>query len=320
MTQRIYVDYPGVESLNYYCAEGYLSSSLPDTSNRCQYVEYKPGQGSYATVCDCADASKYSTGTKLEVLSRSTAGAGRGKPYILEFIDSFTHEGPNGSHLCVVTEASGPNLTEDAYDVWEDEAIPPSLKVSNTCTLATLSMEIQLIADDPSQSHTKLCDLGESSFHEPASTGAQRKLNYPRVYAAFEVIFDELVRPALDVWAMGNLLHSLLSGGQELGTSVISGRPNPTDDEVLKIIVLVLGKLPDPRWQRWEERRKYFDEEARPAEGVSRVSRLARIPNAYIKEEESEEFEKVVWGVFYYNSRTRLTSREVANRLEWLAS
>jgi serine/threonine-protein kinase SRPK3 len=119
---------------------------------------------------------------------------------------------------------------------------------------------------------------------------------------------------------MGNLLHSLLSGGQELGTSVISGRPNPTDDEVLKSIVLVLGKLPDPRWQRWEERRKYFDEEARPAEGVSGVSRLARIPKAYIKEEESEVFEKVLRGMFDYNPRMRLTSREVANRLEWLAS
>jgi len=57
---------------------------------------------------------------------------------------------------------------------------------------------------------------------------------------------------------MGNLFHYLLSGGQELETSVISGRPNPTDDGVLKNTVLVLGKLSDPWWQRWEERRKYF--------------------------------------------------------------
>ena len=145
---------------------------------------------------------------------------------------------------------------------------------------------LQLIADDPSQSHIKLCDFGESSFHDPGSTGAHRKLNCPRVYAAPEVIFDELVSPASDVWAMGNLLHYILSGGQEMGSSVISGRPNPTDEEVLKNIVLVLGKLPDRWWQRWEERRKYFDEEASPAEGVSGASRLARIPKAYIKEEE----------------------------------
>ena len=141
MTQRIYVDYPGVESLNYYCAEGYHPVHLGDTFSRGRYVvEYKLGQGSYATVwlawdthqekyislkIICAEASRYSSGTELEVLRRSTTGAGRGKRYILEFIDSFTHEGPNGSHLCVVTEASGPNLTEDVYDVWEDEAIPP---------------------------------------------------------------------------------------------------------------------------------------------------------------------------------------------------
>ena len=179
---------------------------------------------------------------------------------------------------------------------------------------------LQLIADDPSQSHIKLCDFGESSFHDPASTGAHRKLNCPRVYAAPEVIFDELVSPASDVWAMGNLLHYILSGGQEMGSSVISGPPNPTDEEVLKNIVSALGKLPDPWWQRWEERRKYFDEEARPAEGVRAVSRLVRIPKAYIKEEESEAFEKVLRGMFDYNPRTRLTSREAANGLKWLAS
>ncbi|EDR06088.1 uncharacterized protein LACBIDRAFT_236666 [Laccaria bicolor S238N-H82] len=141
MTKPVYVDYPGVESLNYYCAEGYHPVHLGDTFNGGRYiVEYKLGQGSYATVwlawdthqeryvslkIICAEASKYSSGTELEVLRRSTAGAGQGKRYVLEFIDSFTHEGPNGSHLCVVTEASGPNLTEDVYDVWEDEAIPP---------------------------------------------------------------------------------------------------------------------------------------------------------------------------------------------------
>jgi serine/threonine-protein kinase SRPK3 len=150
--------------------------------------------------------------------------------------------------------------------------------------------------------------------------GAQRKLNCPRVYAAPEVMFDELVSPASDVWAMGNLLHYILSGGQEMGSSVISGRPNPTDEEVLKNIVLALGKLPNPWWQRWEERRKHFDEEARPAEGVRGISRLVRTSKAYIKEEESEVFEKVLWGMFDYNPRMRLTSREVANRLEWLAS
>ena len=179
---------------------------------------------------------------------------------------------------------------------------------------------LQLIANDPSQSHIKLCDFGESSFHDPASTGAHRKLNCPRVYAAPEVIFDDSVSPASDVWAMGNLLHYILSGGQEMGSSVISGPPNPTDEEVLKNIVSVLGKLPEPWWQRWEERRKYFDEEARPAEGARAVSRLVRIPKAYIKEEESEAFEKVLRGMFDYNPRTRLASREVANRLDWLAS
>lgn len=41
----------------------------------------------------------------LQSLQRCTASK-----YIVELYDVFTHDGPNGSHLCIVTELLGPSV------------------------------------------------------------------------------------------------------------------------------------------------------------------------------------------------------------------
>lgn len=33
-----------------------------------------------------------------------------GKDYVMQFLDHFDHEGPNGVHRCIVTEVLGPSL------------------------------------------------------------------------------------------------------------------------------------------------------------------------------------------------------------------
>lgn len=49
-----------------------------------------------------------------------------GKPsakYIVSVLDSFTHEGPNGTHLCIVFELLGPSVdkvVDDYYSFGDD--------------------------------------------------------------------------------------------------------------------------------------------------------------------------------------------------------
>ncbi|THH13173.1 hypothetical protein EUX98_g9753 [Antrodiella citrinella] len=70
---------------------------------------------------------------ELQVLYRILAGSGPGKDFVVQLLDSFTHHGPNGSHLCIVTELAGPNLAEDIEDMEDDPVVylhqhlPPAL-------------------------------------------------------------------------------------------------------------------------------------------------------------------------------------------------
>ncbi|KAH6903313.1 kinase-like domain-containing protein [Coprinopsis sp. MPI-PUGE-AT-0042] len=121
-----YVQDADMEYYGRYCPGGYHPVHLGDTFKDGRYtVVNKLGYGSYSTVwlvrdeigdslaslkILTADASEHSSGSELEVLRRSATGSGEGKRFVLQFIDSFFHQGPNGEHLCVVTEVSGPNL------------------------------------------------------------------------------------------------------------------------------------------------------------------------------------------------------------------
>ena len=74
-----------------------------------------------------ADSSQLASRTELEVLRRVADGpAGEGKDVLLQLLDSFFHQGPNGTHLCIVTEVVGPNLALPLYyqNAGPEEHIP----------------------------------------------------------------------------------------------------------------------------------------------------------------------------------------------------
>ena len=41
-----------------------------------------------------------------------------GYGHVLRLLDHFNHTGPNGTHLCVVTEALGPSIGDLLYPPW----------------------------------------------------------------------------------------------------------------------------------------------------------------------------------------------------------
>jgi len=78
------------------------------------------------------------------------------------------------------------------------------------------------------------------------------------VYAAPEILLDDVPSPASDVWAFTVLIYYLTSGGLFLFDST-----HGTLNEVLHEVVLSLGKLPERWWLKWSDRGQYFDDSGR---------------------------------------------------------
>ncbi|KAH6877435.1 kinase-like domain-containing protein [Coprinopsis sp. MPI-PUGE-AT-0042] len=366
----------------------------------------KLGHGSYSTVwlvrdeiqgsfvslkILTADASEHSSGAELDVLRRSSAGSGLGKRFILQFLDSFVHQGPNGDHLCVVTEVSGPSLTTCLAGIGPHDKLPPEIARSFTLQAAqgveylhscdivhgdlhlgnflyhspvisslkslddvekyfgppeTLAIRLRggksplyeaphmpryvvyspdselflgPLFENPSLAELKICDFSESSLHDPATSpsGIKRKMNCPIVYAAPEVIFDDLASPASDIWALGNTIHQIMTGCGTL--TAIPGRAGCSREEVLCSMVRMFGKLPERWWSRWEKRSEYFDDEGRwigEKESPSPPRALCTgISATFLSESEKEAFREVLCRIFAYEPEDRLTARGLVKEL-----
>jgi serine/threonine-protein kinase SRPK3 len=140
MQANPYIQDAGIEHYYAYQPGGYHPVHLGDTFRDGRYtVVNKLGYGAYSTVWLVrdeaqgsfaslkilrADASEHSSGTELDVLRRSAAGSGNGKRFVLQYLDTFLHQGPNGEHLCVVTEVSGPNLLAILVEITPDNTLP----------------------------------------------------------------------------------------------------------------------------------------------------------------------------------------------------
>ncbi|KAF7313368.1 Protein kinase [Mycena chlorophos] len=59
-----------------------------------------------------------------------------GSKHVVRMLDHFVHDGPNGQHQCIVTEAMGPSLAEDIYWIWESLHLPVQIAQRVTGQLA----------------------------------------------------------------------------------------------------------------------------------------------------------------------------------------
>ncbi|KAH6912418.1 kinase-like domain-containing protein [Coprinopsis sp. MPI-PUGE-AT-0042] len=143
MDSNPYIQEGGIENYTGYQPGGYHPVHLGDKFKDGRYtIVHKLGYGTFSTVwlvrdeaqgslaslkILTADASECSSGTELDVFRRSAAGSGEGKRFVLQLLDSFVHQGPNGEHLCVVTEVSGPNLATFLWALAPEEELTPEL-------------------------------------------------------------------------------------------------------------------------------------------------------------------------------------------------
>ena len=133
----IYQWQEGVEVLDGYCLGGYHPTHIGDRFFDGRYeIVHKLGHGSYSTVWLAKDhlepryvalkiliASAYKTSSENKILrALSTQGTHHeGSAYVSSLLDEFTIHGPNGSHLCIVSEAAGCSVAQskEASMTWK---------------------------------------------------------------------------------------------------------------------------------------------------------------------------------------------------------
>jgi len=117
---------PRVEKLNYRPG-GFHPVHLGDVFKNDRYlVIHKLGHGGFATVWLARDrkrnryvalkilASRLSRESpEVEILRKLKCSEDHaGKPFVMSMLDHFWIKGPNGSHLCVVSEVGGPSIKQ----------------------------------------------------------------------------------------------------------------------------------------------------------------------------------------------------------------
>lgn len=128
MSQRIYAPSPSTfaEDPDRYRKDGLHPLIIGDTLKNGRYrIIHKLGSGSFATIWLCRDASEnryvsvkvLSAETpldckELQILEAitTTTVAHNGRDFVIQLLDHFTVEGPNGKHWCLVTRVAGDRL------------------------------------------------------------------------------------------------------------------------------------------------------------------------------------------------------------------
>lgn len=95
-------------------------------------------------------------------------------------------------------------------------------------------------------------DFGESfKTSEPPDD-----LGTPQPYRSPELVLDRKAGVASDLWALACTLFEIRTGRKLFGTF------DDDPDDLLYVMALLLGKLPEPWWSEWEARKDCFEDEA----------------------------------------------------------
>ncbi|KAL9098801.1 MAG: hypothetical protein Q9163_005600 [Psora crenata] len=213
----------------------------------------------------------------LDLAQSSLDHAGRN--FILHLKDDFWIEGPNGRHLCYVTQVadlytSNILLQLANFDSWSendiydcvgqpveepvqrrdggsiDETVPQYLV--QPCNMRALEDRLSL-------ARIMIIDFGQAFYHDETPD-----VLTPKQFSAPEVLFGTAITPATDQWQLGCTIFEVCSG-----YSLLNMLFNPKMD-VMKDMVAMLGKPPDTMWQRWKERENYFEADGAPKAATGR--------------------------------------------------
>jgi serine/threonine-protein kinase SRPK3 len=139
---QLFYGYPCVELIGYYRIGGYHPIHIDDVLHSRYRIVNKLGNGSYATVwlVEDLDSGRYAAlkvlaakvsndNSEVEILRhlkqrQLNDGDTNCQEFLMEFLDDFKVEGPNGTHQCIVTEVLGPGIAEDVEEIYGEEQYP----------------------------------------------------------------------------------------------------------------------------------------------------------------------------------------------------
>jgi serine/threonine-protein kinase SRPK3 len=128
LPQLMYQWQEGVEDLEGYRPDGYHPTCIGDQYLDGRYeVVHKLGYGSYSTVWLAKDhletryvalkiliAAAFEKSSESKILRVLSSGKPdhQGRAYVSSLLDEFVIKGPNGRHLCIVSEAAGCSVAQ----------------------------------------------------------------------------------------------------------------------------------------------------------------------------------------------------------------
>jgi serine/threonine protein kinase len=139
---QLFTQYPSVEPIAYYRTGGFHPIHIDDILQNRYRIVNKLGYGAYGTVWLVDDLASGRCAA-LKVLAAEVSkevsevailrrlkqrqlndGGSDGQEFLMEFLDDFKVEGPNGTHQCIVTEVLGPSIGADVDEIYIEERYP----------------------------------------------------------------------------------------------------------------------------------------------------------------------------------------------------
>ncbi|PYI00006.1 kinase-like protein [Aspergillus ellipticus CBS 707.79] len=296
----------GVEDLEGYRPGGYHPTHIGDKYLDGRYeVVHKLGYGSYSTVWLAKDhlearyvalkilvaaTSKECSESKILRVLSSGKAAHHGRAYVSSLLDEFIINGPNGCHLCIVSEAAGCSVAQskEASTTWKFPAnvaraisaqLLLGLEYIHSCGVLYSYLEepqklpverldripigpevprycvppamIFRSSEEVLDAQVIISDFGEAFFQNQE----RKDLHTPILLLPPEIFFHERLGRAVDVWTLGCTLYEVL-GERPLFEGFV-----PDEDHVIAEMISTLGHLPKRWWDRWQRRTDFFLED-----------------------------------------------------------
>ncbi|TQV94331.1 hypothetical protein V2A60_002633 [Cordyceps javanica] len=306
--KAVYIPEMDLEDFESYTVGGFHPIVIGDTFQNGRYkVAHKLGFGGYSTVWLIRDnildryfslkvlvGSESSQNTEAKILGQlqSVDTLHPGQRFIPRLLDTFSIEGPNGRHACLVQEAAGCSVAESKEDstnfmfpIEAARSIAAQLIMgvayihSRGICHGDLHLRNFLIRDprlgelrpdmlyknlrlDEAHPFMIISDYG-TSFMLDAERSPE--LHTPPLFLPPEDFFHEPITLAADIWTLGVSLYEVL--GERCLFETFSG----DRDDIMADIISTLGRPPSRWWDQWENRNEFFNPDGSWIRNIQRI-------------------------------------------------
>ncbi|KAH6637562.1 kinase-like domain-containing protein [Boeremia exigua] len=267
------------EWVELYRPQGYHPVNIGDTFHDGRYRAIrKLGEGSFSTVwlVSLYISDSKSSGPKyaaMKIISARTSAASTeitilkhlstspedpGSQHILNLLDSFQHEGPNGMHLCLVFELMAAMEEQDLKQNEAKTAVPVNRVDGKADKWAPLNVYLRETLHEYAKLGADLCiklsDFGVAFFDSdpPASATTPIGLRAP------ELILKRDFNNKIDAWSFGCLMYEVLASEPLFALMGTGSDEDIADDDHFVQLHEIIRPLPESIMRDWKGASKWY--------------------------------------------------------------